>query len=202
MYRSRHPHRGGVVDVETARRAVAQVTEERDALARQLRRAQDQLGSLERQLEERQAQSRREVRPTREPAALEARIRRLEADLHNLRRHQAEAVERGVRERTDAHLLELVSVHDAVQRALDALPDRDGPWHTGLNAVLDRIDTALAREGLERVGRPGEPFDPRLHEGVGTAPGAPGTIVQTVSSGLVRGDGGVLVPARVVVGAA
>ncbi len=126
---------------------------------------------------------------------------RLAADLANLRRHQREAIERGVREQTDRFLLEIASVRDAVERAVEALPDEGSPWHDGLSAVLKRIDSVLEREGVQLLGAPGERFDPRAHEAVGTTPAGPeGYVVDRVSSGLARADGSIIAPARVVVG--
>ncbi|RME24986.1 MAG: nucleotide exchange factor GrpE, partial [Deltaproteobacteria bacterium] len=240
----RHPLAPGVVDVATARRAVAEVAQERDALARQLERAQGVIASLQRQLaarndenaqltrtvqllrtqlaEQRAAsadtrsagpsadsrftrlqqelaalrkqvaalqdevaaarQERDEAIAERDrvQAALDAaraecdalrqaspdgdRVQRLAADLANLRRHQAETIERGIRERTDRLLLELLSVRDSVQRALSWLPEGATAWQDGLNAVRARIDGVLASEGVQAIGAPGERFDPNLHE--------------------------------------
>lgn len=273
-YRSRsNPLVPGVVDVETARRAVAQVARERDALAHQLQRSQAAVDSLERQLRARttestelaralralqargpsraeeleearerneeahqqlQEQARRLERLQEElsaslserdvaiaerdqaRASLEAaraeltelcahapdteRAQRLAADLANLQRRQKENIERGVAERTDHLLEELVSVRDSVQRALETLPGSGSTWHDGLLAVLARVDGVLEREGVHVVGQPGEQFDPRVHEAVGKVNGPEGAVVHAVSSGLVREDGRVLVPAKVVVG--
>lgn len=273
-YRSRsHPLSPGLVDVETARRAVAQVARERDALARQLQRSQGLTASLQRQLEarneenadlaralralearapagvdelaeekQRVEQAEYELRQLRTQlderrqqltqrtqqrdealaerdrlkAALRAaraetgelldcppdgeRAQRLAADLANLRRHQSEAIERGVRAQTDRLLLEISSVRDSVQRALDSLPGASSAWHDGLLAVLARIDGVFDREGVHRVGAPGERFEPRAHEAVGTTAGPEGFVVETVSSGLARADGRMIAPAQVLVG--
>ncbi|HHO50872.1 MAG TPA: nucleotide exchange factor GrpE [Deltaproteobacteria bacterium] len=262
-----------VVDVETARRAVAQVARERDALAQQLQRSQSMVDSLRRQLEARTAEATELLRTVRAlqarvpPAAGEleeereraeeahqrllrlgerlervetqlatctqerdvavaerdqaraslaaaraeakelgagspdaGRAQRLAADLANVKRRQEEAIERGVREQTDHLLVELVSVRDSVLRALDTLPGAASAWHDGLLAVLARVDGVLEREGVHLVGHPGERFDPRVHEAVGTVEGPGGVVVQTVSSGLVREDGSTVVPAKVLVG--
>ena len=273
-YRGRsNPLSPGVVDVEPARRAVAQVARERDALAQQLQRAQTVVDSLKRQLDARTAESAELARAVRAlqarvPAAAEEleeergrteeahqqlqrlagrleqveaqlgvcteerdlalaerdqaraalaaaraealelgkaspdaeRAQRLAEDLARVRVHQKEAIERGVRDRTDHLLAELVSVRDSVRRALETLPGSASSWHDGLLAVLARVDHVLEREGVHVVGHPGEIFDPRVHEAVGTAEGAENAVVETVSSGLVRSDGSVVVPAKVLVG--
>ncbi|TNE90976.1 MAG: nucleotide exchange factor GrpE [Deltaproteobacteria bacterium] len=266
--RMRHPMAGPqVVDLETARRAVAQVAAERDALSRQLERSQSAVGSLRRQLDAREqenahlahalravearhdspdparleqmAEERRELlaqlresererehlrearaealaardaeraaRQAAEAAAIELRdcapeadrIQRLAADLENVRRRQATAIRQGVEQQTDHLLVAMASVRDSVQRAIDALPETSGAWYDGLLAVLARIDSVLAREGVSRTGARGEHFDPQLHEAVGTVDGdAPNLVRETVSSGLVREDGRVVVPAKVLV---
>jgi len=271
-YRSRsYPLAPGVVDVESARRAVAKVARERDALAQQLQRAQGSVASLQRQLQARSAENAHLAQALRSAqtqgpdaaaegrdrlalaeqqlesmkvrldaarrqaasgvqecdealadrdrlrAALQAaqaqaqelrgaspgadRVQRLTADLANLRRHQAEAIERGVGDQTVHLLLEMGSVRDAVQRALDLTPGESGAWHDGLLAVLARIDQVFQREGVQLVGAPGERFDPRLHEAVGVVhDGESGYVRETVSSGLIRSEGKVLAPAKVLVG--
>lgn len=273
-YRSRsHAQFPSVVDAESARRAIAQVARERDALAQQLQRAQSVVGSLKRQLDARTSESAELARAVRAlqgrgPAVAEeleeerarteeahrrveqlagrlervvaqldasveerdqaiadrdrvsaalaaaraevrelgvsspdaGRSQRLAEDLARLRRHQAEAIERGVRSGTDHLLVELVSVRDSVRRALQTLPGTGGSWHDGLLAVLSRVDHVLERDGVHVVGHPGELFDPQVHEAVGSMKGPEGAIVETVSSGLVRADGSVMVPAKVLVG--
>jgi len=270
-YRGRsNPLTPRVVDIDTARRAVAEVARERDALAQQLQRAQARVASLQRQLEARSdenahleqavralesrarpaveiarersrfdrqtaelnqqleqltdqleqvlqerdeliaqcdreraarhaSEARAQAVPQESPA--EERAQRLAADLSNLRRHQAEAIEAGVRGQTNRLLVEIGSVRDSVERALGSLPGQGSAWHDGLVAVLSRIDAVLEREGVHRVGIPGERFDPGLHEAVGTVDdGGTDWVRQTVSSGLVREDGSVVVPAMVLVG--
>ena len=270
-YRGRsNPLTPGVVDIDTARRAVAQVARERDALAQQLQRAQGRVASLQRQLDarseenahleqavrvlesrsrpaeeiarersrfdrqtavlnqqleqltdqlERVHQERDEIladcdreRAARhasearaqavpQPSPAEDRAQRLAADLSNLRRHQAESIENGVRGQTNRLLVEIGSIRDSVERALESLPGQGSTWHDGLVAVLSRVDSVLDREGVHRVGLPGERFDPGLHEAVGKVDdGGTEWVRQTVSSGLVRADGSVVVPAMVLVG--
>ncbi|MEM6931281.1 MAG: nucleotide exchange factor GrpE, partial [Myxococcota bacterium] len=87
-------------------------------------------------------------------------------------------------------------------RALETLPGTAGPWHDGLLAVQSRLDGLFEQEGLHRIGEPGERFDPKLHDAIGTVPeGTPGDVRHTVSTGLARDDGSVVVPAKVIVAA-
>jgi molecular chaperone GrpE len=71
----------------------------------------------------------------------------------------------------------------------------------GLRAVMEQMEAILDRQGVERIGAPGDRFDPELHEAVAVADGgdAPDrTIVEVARSGYALGDR-VLRPAQVVV---
>lgn len=268
--------RGDLIDIETARAAIGQVAEERDALARQLTRAQTAITSLQRQLEARRAEAghlaqavraleaqqarqpdeqqldalRRRLLQASEDVSLlrqrseraEARITQLElerdvavaerdreraaclqletslaelriatpeadraqrlaADLANVRRHRDEAIQHGIRAETGRILAEVASIRDTVARAIDASPERVGPFHDGMLAILSRADALFAREGVTLLGHVGERFDPAVHEAVGTsAQGEPGTVQAVVSSGMQLDDGTLAEPARVIVG--
>ena len=94
-YRNPRRPRPDVVDGESARRAIAQVAGERDALARQLQQARAAIDQLQRQLEVRSAENAHPAEAEDEPSPDADRAQRLAADLANLRRHQAEAIEQG-----------------------------------------------------------------------------------------------------------
>ena len=67
--------------------------------------------------------------------------------------------------------------------------------------VLGQMDAILTRQGVHRIGRPGEPFDPTHHDAVAVRESeeAPDrTVVDVVRSGFALGDR-VLRPAQVVV---
>jgi molecular chaperone GrpE len=77
----------------------------------------------------------------------------------------------------------------------------EGPVQEGLRSVLGQMEAILARHGVQRIGRPGEPFDPERHDAVAVrdeddTPDR--TVVQVVRSGFAVGDR-VLRPAQVVV---
>jgi len=72
---------------------------------------------------------------------------------------------------------------------------------TGLRAVLEQMEAILERQGVRRIGAPGERFDPELHEAVGVqekdeVPDR--TILEVARSGFGSGDR-LLRPAQVVV---
>jgi molecular chaperone GrpE len=132
-------------------------------------------------------------------ARAEDRYRRALADLDNLRKRTAREVERRIEESRESLLREWLEAVDSVERALSMTPE--GAVQEGLRSVLGQMEAILARHGVQRVGRPGEPFDPERHDAVAVrdeddTPDR--TVVQVVRSGFAIGDR-VLRPAQVVV---
>jgi molecular chaperone GrpE len=139
-------------------------------------------------------------------AELEAEVARLEdrslralADLDNYRKRAAREIERRTAEATDALVADWLEVADSVERAAAALAgDR---LAEGLQAVRGQIESTLIRQGVQRFGEPGEPFDPARHEAVDVrqVDDVPDhTVVDVVRPGYER-DGRVLRPAQVAV---
>jgi molecular chaperone GrpE len=132
-----------------------------------------------------------------------ALAQRTQADFENYRkrvaRDAAAAKERGV----SALAKELLPALDNLDRALGAAQE-DDPLLEGVRLVRSELAGALARAGIESFSPLGEVFDPSLHEAVATAPGpdgtGSGTVIEVYQDGYRLG-GGVLRPARVVVGA-
>jgi molecular chaperone GrpE len=133
-------------------------------------------------------------------AQLEDRYRRALADLDNYRKRAAREVERRVEEAREALLRDWLDAVDSVERALRMEAPEAG-LQRGLRAVLEQMETTLARHGVRRIGAAGEPFDPERHEAVavretGDVPDL--TVVEVMRSGWALGDR-VLRPAQVVV---
>jgi molecular chaperone GrpE len=134
-----------------------------------------------------------------ELARTEDRYKRARADLDNYRKRSARELERLVAEARDSVTREWLEVLDGVDRALAQRPEN--PLAEGLKAVLDHMETVLARQGVTRIGERGERFDPARHEAIGvreTDEAPPGTVVEVGRSGFAAG-GRVLRPAEVVV---
>jgi molecular chaperone GrpE len=130
---------------------------------------------------------------------MEDRLKRALADLDNYRKRAARDLDRLLIERGDRVVVDWLEVVDAVDRALAQNPE--GPLREGLEAVLEQMQAILARQGVDRLGEVGEPFDPERHQAVDVreTEGAPDrTIVDVPRSGYAR-DGRVLRPAQVVV---
>ena len=134
-----------------------------------------------------------------ELAAMEDRYKRALADLENYRKRSARELERGVAESREAVIRDWLEVVDSVERALRM--DPDGPGADGLRAVLEQMEAILRREGVQRIGAAGEPFDPQRFEAVGvrdTSEVPDRTVMEVVRSGF-GADGHVLRPAQVIV---
>ncbi len=117
------------------------------------------------------------------------------ADLENYRKRSAQEVERRVTERAERLLLDWIEAVDSVDRALAMQPS------DGLRSVLEQMESILARQGVERVGAAGDPFDPELHEAISVQESdeVPArTVLDVARSGYRHGER-VLRPAQVVV---
>jgi molecular chaperone GrpE len=130
---------------------------------------------------------------------MEDRYKRALADLDNYRKRSAREAERRISDSADAQLREWLDVVDSIERAL--LMETEHPVIEGLRAVLEQMESILARHGVHRIGAPGERFDPEQHEAIGVQPTdevPDQTVVNVARSGYTR-DGRVLRPAQVVV---
>jgi molecular chaperone GrpE len=132
-------------------------------------------------------------------AALEDRYKRALADLDNYRKRTAREIDRRVQECREGLIRDWLEALDSVERALRM--DPDGPAAEGLRAVLEQMEAILRREGVQRIGAAGEPFDPERFEAVGVRANSEvpdRTVVEVVRSGF-GADGHVLRPAQVIV---
>jgi molecular chaperone GrpE len=136
---------------------------------------------------------------TAELARIEDRYKRALADLDNYRKRSEREVARRVVEAKESVLRDWLDAVDSVERAMRM--QAGGPCFEGLQAVLEQMDAVLRRQGVERIGAAGEPFDPRRHEAIAVRPSADlpdRTIVAIERSGYALGDR-VIRPAQVVV---
>ena len=132
-------------------------------------------------------------------AGMEDRYKRAVADLDNYRKRSARDFERRVEDATDALQRDWLEALDSVERALRLEPE--SPLLEGLRAVLEQMEAILARRGVQRIGVPGERFDPERHEAVGVSENADvpdQTVLDVARSGFALGDR-VLRPAQVIV---
>ncbi len=144
----------------------------------------------------------REPRPEDETA----RIQRLSEDLARIRERTEQEVALARRNERSRSLLGLVAVYDDLRRGLEVMPeDPDSPWLRGYQAIVQQLEQRLTQAGAVPFGAPGDPFDPEIHEAVGTVPSASqgeiDRVVGVTQVGFSLADGGLLRPAQVVVGA-
>jgi molecular chaperone GrpE len=137
--------------------------------------------------------------------AVEARKRAL-ADFKNYQRRATENEQRAGSMATARAVRALLPVLDHFDLALNQKPEQMTVDNLlqALRIVRDEFNRALAAQGVERIEpKPGEAFDPHIHEAVMRQPAAdaqPNTIVSTMQAGYAFGEM-VLRPAKVAVSA-
>ena len=135
---------------------------------------------------------------TAELARIEDRYKRALADLDNYRKRSEREIERRVAQSEEMVLQEWLHVVDSIERAVRLEPP---PCSEGMRALLKQIDVILTHQGVERIGAPGERFDPERHEAIAVQPSdevPDRTVVSVQRSGYAIGDR-VIRPAQVVV---
>ncbi|WP_338748886.1 nucleotide exchange factor GrpE [Janibacter alittae] len=91
--------------------------------------------------------------------------------LADLQRLQAEYVNYKRRVDRDRAEIQIRAAHDVLETLLPVLDEiqladqhGDLPEGTPVRTITDKLQQALGKYGLERVGAKGEPFDPNVHE--------------------------------------
>jgi molecular chaperone GrpE len=130
-------------------------------------------------------------------------LRRTQADFVNYKRRAGQEQQEGKLAAQAEVLNKLLPVLDDLGRALQATPPElaNSSWAQGILLVARRLMSTLEQMGVRQIGTPGEQFDPRIHEALGSQPnsGRPeGTILQVTRPGYVLGDR-VIRPAQVIV---
>ena len=130
-------------------------------------------------------------------------LRRLQADFENYRKRVERQFEELAARGVSALVGRLLPVLDALDLAEDHLlaeAPGDGAIAAEAKALVQArallLDT-LEKEGLERVGSDGEPFDPNVHDAVAHTEGEGGPTVDEVLRAGYRWRGQVLRPAMV-----
>jgi len=128
---------------------------------------------------------------------------RSRAELENWRRRAAADAERARANGLDEALRSVFKVFDDLERAVSAAGEGSADSILpGVKLVLENLEADLGRLGVERVGEPGDEFDPERHEAVTAGPAdgdnPAGTIAQVVQVGFSQGDR-LIRPAAVVV---
>lgn len=132
-------------------------------------------------------------------------VMRAKAEVQNMRRRCEQDVEKAHKFALEKFAGSLLSVSDNLERALQAVPDREDERVSGLvegvELTLKDLQETFARFNIEQVDPEGEPFDPQLHEAMSMQPSPdvePNTVLTVVQKGYTL-NGRVLRPAMVVV---
>jgi molecular chaperone GrpE len=130
-------------------------------------------------------------------------LRRTQADFINYRRRMGQELADARIAAQSELLSQLLPVLDDLGRALAVIPPEwaTNPWVQGLFLMARRLTALFDQLGVQRIGAPGEPFDPRRHEAITMEERADmpeGMILQVAQPGYMLGDH-VVRPAQVVV---
>ncbi len=104
----------------------------------------------------------------REKDQFRTMAQRAQADLENYRRRVVEEQSDLRRHAISGLLINILSVVDDFERALDIVPEdaKDSGWVEGLRLVHRNLQRALESEGVSVIEAEGQLFEPREHEAV------------------------------------
>lgn len=127
---------------------------------------------------------------------------RLAADFDNHRKRTSKEFD-DVRKREREKVISAwLDVYDNTERALAALPEKEGPWFEGFVSILKQMDACLASFGIKVVDDTGAMFDAKRHEAMSVVPNPNmqnNQIMYVDRKGFVYENGDVMRVARVVV---
>lgn len=164
---------------------IERLAHERDVLAQRFNHAQQQLVTLKRQQQQQQDQSAYVLEQAHQQLqSLAAQNQSLRDELTALKA-QAHLEPTSTPELEQvllapvkddevaaplltSSLAELIALRDQLDAALAMSQDPENPWHQGIAHLLTQFDASLERQGLSRFARPGDDFDPNIHEAIAT----------------------------------
>jgi molecular chaperone GrpE len=101
-----------------------------------------------------------------------AAYQRLAADFENYKRRKVQETQELARYGSASLLKALLPALDNLSRAVAHIdPEASDGLSEGLRLTVRQLDDALAAESVQKVASVGQPFDPRLHNAVTSAPG-------------------------------
>lgn len=130
---------------------------------------------------------------------------RVQAEMQNLRRRTEQDIEKAHKYGQEKFSIELLSVMDNLERALDAASQQEDEAvkaiYEGVDLTLKSFTDCFSKFEIESVDPLGEPFDPQLHQAMSMqeAPDAePNTVISVMQKGYTL-HGRVIRPAMVMV---
>ncbi|MEX1196843.1 MAG: nucleotide exchange factor GrpE [Pseudohongiellaceae bacterium] len=138
-------------------------------------------------------------------ASQKEEVLRAHAEVHNMRRRTEQDVEKAHKYGQEKLVGELLAVIDNLERALQAVPDKEDPQvqalYQGVELTLKSFMDTLNRFNVQSIDPEGEPFDPQRHEAMTLQENdevEPNTVVAVMQKGYTL-HGRVIRPARVIV---
>ncbi len=95
------------------------------------------------------------------------RLLRLSAEFDNYKKRTSREMRDMVKFANEKFVLELLTVVDNLERAIESAPGNDGeddPLLQGINLTLNEVLKILERNHVQPVKALGEPFDPNFHQ--------------------------------------
>jgi molecular chaperone GrpE len=151
------------------------------------------------QLEELQKKIARSDDLEREVAEWKTKFSRLYADFESYRRRMGEEVIDAKTAGESKAVEAMLPMLDDVSRALDAGVSDPSTLIPGFSSVRENFLKTLSSFGVEAVPGKGEPFDPNVHEAIGTGPGDQDDLILEVYQAGFTIRGKLVRPARVLV---
>jgi molecular chaperone GrpE len=151
------------------------------------------------QLEELQKKIARADDLEREVAEWKTKFSRLYADFESFRRRMGEEVIDAKTAGESKAVEAMLPMLDDVSRALDAGVSDPSTLIPGFSSVRENFLKTLSSFGVEAVPGKGEPFDPNVHEAIGTGPGDRDDVILEVYQAGFTIRGKLVRPARVLV---
>ncbi|MCB2262191.1 MAG: nucleotide exchange factor GrpE [Candidatus Thiosymbion ectosymbiont of Robbea hypermnestra] len=141
-----------------------------------------------------------------EAVAAQERLLRTHAELENLKRRQANELEKAHKFALDGFVRELLQVRDSLELGHTAALDEGtdlAKLREGTELTLKLLGDVMGKFGVAQLDPRGEPFDPEYHQAMTmqpTAEAAPNTVVTVVQKGYLL-NGRLVRPAMVIVAA-
>jgi len=126
---------------------------------------------------------------------------RLAAEMENSKKRLAQRYAQDAAAETESVLRDMLTVADNLERALAHAAGTES--ETGIALTLKAFTAVMSQHGVQPIEAVGRPFDPALHEAVGTVSETayePGMVTAVTEKGYRHGDK-LLRPARVLVAA-
>jgi molecular chaperone GrpE len=132
---------------------------------------------------------------------------RARAEMENLKRRQANELEKAHKYALDGFVRELLQVRDSLELGHNAALDESAnveKLREGTELTLKLLGDVMGKFGVEQIDPQGEPFNPEFHQAINTQPRddvPPNTIVTVIQRGYLL-NGRLVRPAMVIVSAA